>query len=160
MHFGAIVRRVFLLMLAGISAVALAAPWPYDEAADAKADVQRALASAAANHKPVLVIFGANWCQDCRVLDRVLQKGQGAELIASAFNVVKVDVGNFNRNLKLAAAYGNPIRKGIPAVVVVSEENTVLYTTKAGELANAGLMSSNAILEFFKRASQGAAQSK
>jgi thioredoxin 1 len=151
---GVIMRRIVFCMLAGISAVALAAPRPYDESADAKADVQHALSSAASNHLPVLIVFGANWCEDCRVLDRALHKGQSAELMTNAFNVVKVNVGNFDRNLDLAATYGNPIRRGIPAVVVVTDDNRVLYTTKAGELANAGLMSSRAILEFFRRVSQ------
>ena len=153
-------RIAAFCMLAAMSAVALAAPRPYDESADAKADVQRALASAASNHLPVLIVFGANWCEDCRVLDRALHTGQGAELMTSVFNVVKVDVGDFDRNLDVAAAYGNPILKGIPAVVVVTGGNRVLYTTKAGELANAGTMSSGAILEFFKRVSQVASSGK
>ena len=41
---------------------------PYDEAADASADVAAALKRAATEGKAVLLTFGANWCPDCRTL--------------------------------------------------------------------------------------------
>ena len=43
------------------------------------------------------------------------------------------------------------MEKGIPAVVIVSTNNEVLYATRAGELANARRMGDNGIYEFFKR---------
>lgn len=150
----------FLIPAAGLGAAFLGAPLPYDESADAKAAVRQALAAAKSNHMPMLIVFGANWCEDCRALDRALKSGKNAALVAGSFNIVKVDVGNFNRNLDIVAAYGNPIKKGIPAAVVVSVDNTVLYATKAGELANARRMSDTGIYEFFRGISQGVASGK
>ena len=147
--------RTFLLLLLGLTtAFAIAASGPYDESADAKATVQQALSAAQADHVPVLVVFGANWCEDCRVLDAALKTGRNAEQIAHAFKVVKVDVGRFNRNLDISRAYGDPIKKGIPAAVVLSADNQVLYATRAGELADARRMSESGIYEFFKAASE------
>lgn len=144
------------LSLAGLvlaATLAVAAPTlPYNEAADAKADLQQALTAARTAKEPVLVVFGANWCEDCRALDKALKTGRNAELIAHEFKVVKVDVGNFNRNLDVAAAYGNPIKKGIPAAIVLSPDNKVLYATRAGELADARSMSEDGIYTFFKNA--------
>lgn len=126
---------------------------PYNAAADAKADVAHALAEAKAAHVPVLLIFGANWCEDCRALDKALKEGKNAELMRKEFRVVKVDVGNFDHNLDVANAYGNPLKKGIPAAVLVSSsDNQVLYATKGGELANARRMSESGIHDFFKNA--------
>jgi len=126
---------------------------PYSATADAKADVAHALADAKAAHVPVLLIFGANWCEDCRALDKALKEGKNAELMKKEFRVVKVDVGNFDHNLDVAQAYGNPLKKGIPAAVLVSSENNqVLYATKGGELANARRMSESGIHDFFKQA--------
>jgi thioredoxin 1 len=72
------------------------------------------------------------------------------------FRVVKVDVGRFDRNLDIANAYGNaqgsPIKKGIPAAVVLSPSGDVIYATRAGELADARDMSESGIYDFFKRA--------
>lgn len=126
---------------------------PYNAAADAKADVAHALAEAKAAHVPVLLIFGANWCEDCRALDKALKEGKNAELMQKEFKVVKIDVGNFDHNLDVANAYGNPLKKGIPAAVLVSSsDNQVLYATKGGELANARRMSESGIHDFFKQA--------
>jgi protein disulfide-isomerase len=142
--------KPFALLLAFVVALAQAAPLPYDEAADAKGDLERALTAAKSEQKPVLVIFGANWCADCRALDRALTTGKNAELIAREFKVVKVDVGQFDRNLGIAARFGNPIKKGIPAAVVLSPQAEVLYATRAGELADARHMSETGIYDFFK----------
>lgn len=149
------IRRLFLLAALPVT-FAAAAPLPYDESSDAKAAVQQALTVAKSDRVPVLVIFGANWCEDCRALDLALKTGRNAEQIAQEFKVVKVDVGNFNRNLDLSRAYGDPIKKGIPAAVVLSPDNQILYATRAGELANARRMSESGIYDFFNAASQKA----
>ncbi|MDE1712782.1 thiol reductase thioredoxin, partial (plasmid) [Chromobacterium amazonense] len=52
------------------------------------------------------------------------------------------------------AAYGHPIAKGIPAAVVLSPDNQVIYATRAGELADARRMSETGIYEFFERVSK------
>lgn len=143
-------RRPLLLLLSLFGSLAGAAALPYDESADAKAAVGQALSAAGGDRRPVLVIFGANWCEDCRALDQALKSGRNAELIAGAFRVVKVDVGRFDRNLDLDRTYGDPIRKGIPAAVVLSADDRVLYATKAGELANARRMSETGIFTFFQ----------
>lgn len=144
------------LVFAFALSLAHAAPLPYDETADAKADVERALGAAKSSGRPVLVIFGANWCPDCRALDKALSTGKNAELVAREFKVVKVDVGQFDRNLDLAARYGNPVKKGIPAAVVLSPEGEILYATRLGELADARHMSDTGIYDFFKRVVQQA----
>ena len=146
----------YLALTALVSTIAVAAPLPYDESADAKADVRSALVAAKASRVPVLVIFGANWCKDCRALDLALKSPKNRTLIEREFKVVKVDVGNFDRNLDLAAAYGNPIKKGIPAAVVLSPGMEVLYATRAGELADARSMSESGIYDFFKGVTQAA----
>ncbi len=126
---------------------AAAAGLPYDENADASAEVQRALAAARADRNDVLVVFGANWCPDCRELDKALN-GSSHALIAGHFEVVKVDVGRFDKNLELANQYGNPIKMGIPAVVVLTADNRIVYSSKGGELANARRMGDTGIYDF------------
>jgi thioredoxin 1 len=132
-----------LLLASGVGATT----WPYDEKADAPAEVQQALGAARADHKQVLLVFGANWCEDCRALDKALQ-GSSRTLIQGKFDVVKIDVGNFDKNLKLAERYGNPIKMGIPAVVELGADDQVIYSTKGGELADARKMGDQGIYDF------------
>ena len=149
-------KTLILLLGALLAAFAVAAPLPYDESADAKAAVRQALGAAKKSQVPVFLIFGANWCEDCRALDFAIKSGRSADLLARQFKVVKVDIGNFDRNLDLVAAYGNPIKKGIPAAVVLSPDNEVLYATRAGELADARRMSESGIYDFLRKVTQTA----
>jgi thioredoxin len=148
-------RALLALMLFWVG-LSQAADMPYNEAADAKADIQRALAQARTGHRPVLVVFGANWCPDCRALDIAMKIGRNAELIGREFAVVKVDVGRFDRNVDVAAAYDVPLKKGIPAVAIVSPEGRVMYATRGGELADAGGMSEDGLYRFFRKAADDA----
>jgi thioredoxin 1 len=143
--------RLVVLGLALAGAGAFAAPPPYDEAADAKAQIQASLAEAKRAKVPVLVVFGANWCPDCRVLDQSFKEGASAPLIREHFKVVKVDVGRFDRNVDIAQAYGVPLKQGIPAVAVLSPDGKALYTTKSGELADARSMGDQGIYDFFTK---------
>ncbi|HEY8053011.1 MAG TPA: thioredoxin family protein [Steroidobacteraceae bacterium] len=140
---------IALALLVGTASAgtASAAEWPYNEKADAAADVRQALKSAQANHRKVLLVFGANWCKDCRDLDAAMH-GSSARLIEGKFEVVKIDVGNFNKNLSLVEHYGDPIKKGIPAVVELSADDQVIYATKGGELADARKMGEQGIYDF------------
>jgi thioredoxin 1 len=143
--------RSALSLLAFVTALAQAQPMPYDESRDAKADVRQALSEARKDNTPVLLIFGANWCLDCRALDAALSKGRNAELVKSEYKVVKIDVGRFDRNTDLDTAYGHPTKKGIPAAVILSPQNEVLYATRLGELADARSMSDTGIYDFFRK---------
>jgi len=125
-------------------------PGPYDETANAGADVAAALSAAKADKKDVLLIFGANWCKDCLELDRAL-KGQSASLMQKKFVVVKINVGQFDRNLDLASEFGNPIKKGIPAAVLLHADRSVIYATRGGELADARHMGEQGIYDFFNK---------
>jgi len=135
---------------------AIAAESPYSETADAKLEIKQALTRAAEAKTPVIVVFGANWCGDCKVLDSAMKKGANAPLLSRDYKIVKVNVGRFDRNLDLATSYGVPLEKGIPAVVIISTNNEVLYATRDGELANAQKMGENGIYEFFKRVTAAA----
>ena len=144
-------KLLLSLALSLAAGVAAAADKPYDEAADAKAQIAAALRDAAAAHEPVLLIFGANWCPDCRALDHALKTGRNAELMGK-FKLVKIDVGHFDHNVDVSTAYGDATKKGIPSAVIVSPDNRILFMTKAGELADARRMSEDGIYQFFTKA--------
>ncbi|MEQ1697215.1 MAG: thioredoxin family protein [Hyphomicrobiaceae bacterium] len=107
----------------------------YDELADAHRDVMAAVRQAADEKKLVLVVFGANWCPDCRAFDEDMNAADLGSLLAEHYVVVKVDVGRFKKNLDVAARYGMRLRKGIPAAVVVSAEDKALLLVEAWRLS-------------------------
>ena len=90
-HFH-LMRTVAAFMFLLGAALANAAALPYDEAADGRTQIAQALSSARSANVPLLVVFGANWCADCRMLDAAFKEGASAGLIGEHFRVVKVDV--------------------------------------------------------------------
>ena len=143
--------KTFTWALLAVAFSANAATAPYDESANAPAQIQASLQEAKAANKPVLVVFGANWCGDCKVLDMSLKTGASAPLIQQHFKMVKVNVGKFDRNLDIAEAYGVPLKKGIPAIAVLSPAGKVIYATQSGELADARNMGDTAIFDFLAK---------
>jgi protein disulfide-isomerase len=144
-------KILHVLSFVFIAVAANAADSPYNETADAKLEIRQALTQGDTAKTPVIVVFGANWCGDCKMLDSAMKNGASAPLLSRDFKIVKVNVGHFDKNLDVAKSYGVPLEKGIPAVVIISTKNEVLYATRDGELANARKMGDNGIYEFFKR---------
>lgn len=142
-------RSLLLTTLLAFAGLAIAADQPYDERADAKAEITTALAQARQAKVPVLVVFGANWCPDCKILDMAFKNGSSAPLINNSFKIVKVNVGRFDQNVDIADRYGIPLKKGIPAVAVLTPDGSVAYSTRAGELSDARKMGETGIYDFF-----------
>src|ERR1035438_9184002 len=65
----------------------------YDPGVDAHAEIQHALTLASQQHKRVLVVFGANWCYDCHVLDLAFHRSDVEPVLQKHYEVVHVDVG-------------------------------------------------------------------
>jgi thioredoxin 1 len=123
---------------------------PYDETADAKADIAAALMRAQAENKLMLITFGANWCPDCRAFDTAIHQPELATTIDERYVLVKVDVGNWDKNIDVVQRFDNPIAGGIPSIVVVDAQEHNLYATKAGQLAASRNMSASEFARFFE----------
>ncbi len=76
---------------------------------------------------------------------------EGQARIASRTHIVRIDVGQFDRNLDVAKQYGNAIAKGIPAVVVVKPDGSVAGSSSDGALANARTMTLSQVLDYLAR---------
>jgi thioredoxin 1 len=147
-------NRLFILTILIAALTSCFGEKPYNESADAKADISKALEEAKVENLPVVLIFGANWCPECRALSKEIGTGKSAAKIANEFKVVKVDVGNFDHNLDIAKTYGNPINGGIPGGTFLTSDNKVLYVTKRGELSAANKKGAEGIYNFLKKASE------
>ena len=126
-------------------------PRPYNEKADPEQDIAAALKQATADHKRVLLDFGANWCPDCIVLSMHFDNAQVKPFLDQHFIVVQIDVGQWDKNLAISEQYGNPIKRGIPAVVVLDADGTQLASTADGSLASASTSQPQEILAYLKQ---------
>ncbi len=120
----------------------------YPADADAKKEIEVALTLAATDHKRVLLVFGANWCYDCHVLDRALHDGAAAQIVKESFLLVHVDIGEANKNLDLAKQYKIPLEKGVPAVAILGGDGKLLYSSGDGEFEAARKMMKKDLVAF------------
>jgi thioredoxin 1 len=123
----------------------------YPADADAHAEIKEAEKKAAASHKRVLVVFGANWCYDCHVLDLAFHRPDFASVMAG-YEVVHVDLGpDEKKNADLVKQFAIPLNKGIPALAVAESDGTLVVSQKNGEFEDARSMTPEALLEFLNK---------
>jgi thioredoxin 1 len=121
----------------------------YRAGANAAKEIQEARASALKQNKRVLLVFGANWCIDCHVLDRAFHQPRVAPLLEGNFIVVHVDVGQYDRNLALAKQYHVDLGKGVPSVAVIDGKNALL--TSSSEFEKARLLTEQDVVDFLNQ---------
>ena len=118
---------------------------------DARAEIQRALTEAGKQHERIIVVFGADWCYDCHVLDAAFHRPDLAAMIRGNFEVVHVDVGEGDKNQDLMQEYHVPMKKGIPALAVLDTDGKLLYSQENGEFENARAMSQDDFVAFLNK---------
>jgi hypothetical protein len=123
----------------------------YPAGADAKAEIRQAESKATKEGKRVLLVFGANWCYDCHVLDLAFQRPELAPVLAKNYEVVHVDVGQGDKNQDVMEQYGVPMSKGIPGLAVLASDGKLLFSQKNGEFEKARDLTPEALLDFLNQ---------
>jgi hypothetical protein len=123
----------------------------YPPASGAREEITQALAQAGKTHKRVLIIFGADWCYDCHVLDRALERPDIEPTLKRNYEVVHVDVGEGDKNQDLMNQYQVPMKRGIPAMAVLDASGQLLYSQKNGEFERARALGPEDLLEFLNK---------
>jgi hypothetical protein len=123
----------------------------YSPFLDAHSEIQQALALAARQHKRVIVVFGANWCYDCHVLDLAFHRPDLASVISQNYEVVHVDVGQGDKNQDIMQRYEVPMARGIPGLAVLDSDGKLLYSQKGGEFEKARSLAPEDLLAFLNK---------
>lgn len=119
---------------------------------DAHAEIKEAEEKASKEHKRLLLVFGANWCFDCHVLDLAFHRPDLAALVDANYEVVHVDIGpDGKKNGDLAQQFGIPLDKGVPAIAVAESNGTVIFSSKNGEVEDARGLSTASLADFINK---------
>ena len=109
----------------------------YDTKADGEMQIADALKIAARDNKRVLLKFGANWCSWCHLLHKLFKEdARVAAKLKESFELVLIDVDTVDgkkHNETVDAKYGNPMKLGLP-VLVVLDANGKQLTTQSTEV--------------------------
>lgn len=123
----------------------------YPPGADAKKEIEEALSAATTEKKRVLLVFGANWCYDCHVLDQALHKDEAGKIVSEHFLLVHVDIGEGEKNVDLVKLYKVPLDRGVPAVAILDSDGRLLYSSGQGEFEAARRMMKKDLVAFLKK---------
>jgi thioredoxin 1 len=123
----------------------------YVPGVDAHSEIKHALQLAATSHKRVLLVFGANWCYDCHVLDLAFHRPDVAPVLRQSFEVVHVDVGQGDKNQDIMRQYQVPMKRGIPAIAVLDASGKLLYSQQSGEFEKARALGPDDLLAFLNK---------
>ena len=99
----------------------------------------------------MLVVFGANWCYDCHVLDLAFHRPDVASVLTPNFEVVHVDVGQGDKNQDIMKQYQVPMARGIPALAVLDAEGRLLYSQRGGEFEKARSLGPEDLMAFLNK---------
>jgi hypothetical protein len=97
----------------------------------APSDLRAALATAGREGKRVLVVFGANWCYDCHVLDATFHSANFANVVDQNYVVLHINIGDEGKdNNELARQFGVGLDKGVPNLAVLDPDGRVLVAQR------------------------------
>ena len=76
--------------------------------------------------KQPLVIFGANWCPDAQCLEAVMRMLTVTKFLAQHYEIMRVDVCDYDQNMELYKVFDMPSEEGVPRVVILDLKGKVL----------------------------------
>jgi ketosteroid isomerase-like protein len=124
----------------------------YPADADAHAEIKEAEQKAVNAHKRLLLVFGANWCFDCHVLDLAFQRQDIAPILVANYEVVHVDLGpEEEKNADLVKKYEILLNKGIPALAVAESDGKLVASQKNGEFEDARSLAPEFLVAFLNK---------
>ena len=101
-------------------------PEPYLGLKASILEIQEFIQKTIESNKQPIVIFGANWCPDARLLEGVIQMPPVKNFLEINVNVLNIDVGNYEMNTELFSFFDENIEEGIPRVFIMDRKGKTL----------------------------------
>ena len=138
------------MMLDANDKLDLPLPLPYDGNEISVEEVNKFLSQSIAENKQPIIIFGANWCPDCRIFSGTIDIPKINEFIETYFNILYIDVKRYEINMNLIEYFDIPSEEGIPRVLVFDFNKNVINKSSTTEWRTARERSSQEIFDFFQ----------
>ena len=101
-------------------------PEPYLGLKASILEIQEFIQKTIESNKQPIVIFGANWCPDARLLEGVIQMPPVKNFLEKNVNVLNIDVGNYEMSTELFSFFDENIEEGIPRVFIMDRKGKTL----------------------------------
>ena len=125
-------------------------PEPYcNDIIDLK-ELKKFIQSSIDLNKQPIIIFGANWCPDARLLEAILQLPSVWQFLDAKCNILNVDVGDYEMNTELFKYFDPEIETGIPRVFILDLNGKPLNIDSNDKMRTARQQSPQEIFDYFQ----------
>ena len=138
------------IMLEEIDTLESPLPTPYDGLVYSSDDLNNFINESIEIDKQPILIFGANWCPDCRIFSGTINIPKIKSFIEQKFSIMYIDVKRYEINMELMEEYGIPSAEGIPRILVFDKQKNLLNQQNTSEWRTARKRSSQEIFNFFQ----------
>ena len=125
-------------------------PLPYNGEIYSENDIERFLDSSINKSKQPIIIFGGNWCPDCRILEGTLQLPTIKKYMIEHYEIMHVDVGRYDKNMNLISYFKIPKEEGVPRVLVFDTNKNILNMESTKEWTTARDRKQQEIFNYFQ----------
>ena len=108
-------------------------PLSYNGDIYSEVEVNDFIEDAVNNLKQPVIIFGGNWCPDCRILSGTLKTPSIEKFMNNHYRVLHIDVGRYDKNMNLISYFGVAKEEGVPRVLVFDKDKNLLNSSSTKE---------------------------
>ena len=126
-------------------------PLPYDEKVVDSLQLDEFIDLSISKGKQPVVIFGGNWCPDCRILEGTLAMPTIKKFLQQHYQVMHIDIGRYDRNMDLMDHLNIESKKGVPRVVILDLEKNIVNSSTSSEWTTARDRKQQEIYNYFQK---------
>ena len=126
-------------------------PLPYDEKVVDSLQLNEFIDLSISRGKQPVVIFGGNWCPDCRILEGTLAMPTIKKFLQQHYQVMHIDIGRYDRNMDLMDHLNIESKKGVPRVVILDLEKNIVNSSTSSEWTTARDRKQQEIYNYFQK---------
>ena len=138
-------------MLSSEDVLSTPLPLPYDEKIIDSSELDKFINQSINNDKQPVVIFGGNWCPDCRILAGTLAMPTIKKFLQRYYRIIHIDIGRYDRNMELMDHLNIESKKGVPRVVILDLEKNIVNSSTSSEWTTARDRKQQEIYNYFQK---------
>jgi thiol-disulfide isomerase/thioredoxin len=126
-------------------------PEPYSGMLISDDDLKKFINLSVEQNKQSIIIFGANWCPDARLLEAVMQLKLIKKYLDQHSNILHIDVGDYEINTGLFEVFDKNIRDGIPRIFIMDRKGRNINLQDNDTMRKARELSTQDIFDYFQK---------
>jgi|TARA_B100001059_G_C17482343_1_gene402282 thiol-disulfide isomerase/thioredoxin len=126
-------------------------PEPYSGMLITDDDLKKFINLSVEQNKQTIIIFGANWCPDARLLEAVMQLKLIKKYLDRHSNILHIDVGDYEINTELFNVFDKNIRDGIPRIFIMDRKGRNINLQDNDTMRKARELSTQDIFDYFQK---------